>query len=167
VRRIPLFFLFLWALCAALLSSVFIPQVRLHTFLPFLPFLYARCSRLSSLWIASLCGLIVDLLGSELRLGVHALSFAGATLCFHHQKKHFYEEKPLALSLLTFGLSVCVTLELFLFCLSADAFPMNIKGAITDIFLMGVADSLYAFLWFSGPMLLYTHLKKQKAEKEG
>jgi rod shape-determining protein MreD len=166
MRRIPLFVLFFWTLAATVFLTVFFPKVRLHTFLPFLPFLYARCSRPSSLWIASLCGLIVDLLGSEMRFGVHALCSAVTTLCFHHQKKHFYEEKPLALSLLTFGLSVCITLQLFFFCFSMQAFPIGWKSVFADVFLMAALDCLYAFLWFTCPMLVYTRLKTHKLKEE-
>src|ERR1700733_8246251 len=93
---VPLLFPFFLALMATAYANVFFPWTRLHTFVPFLALLYSRCSRASSFWISAFCGLIVDLLGSHLRFGVYALTFSIATLLLYHQKKHFYQEKPLA-----------------------------------------------------------------------
>jgi rod shape-determining protein MreD len=147
------------ALLATVLSGAFFSWVHLQTFVPFLPFLYARCSRTSSLWIAALCGLILDLLGSH-RLGAHMLAFSVVTLLFYGQKKHFYEEKPLALCLFTWMLSLFLTATLFLFTFLSDAPPLRWEWAVVDLIAMPCVDALYALIYFSGPMLLYAYVHK-------
>jgi len=161
VIRAPLLLPFILAVIATACASVFLPHIRLHTFAPFLALLYSRCSRMSSFWISSLCGLLIDALGSELRFGVHALSFSVATLFLYSQKKHFYHDKPLALSLFTFQISLIITLILFLFsCLSHSLPPISMKWMISDFLLMSFFDALYAFIWFSLPLFLYSYLKR-------
>jgi rod shape-determining protein MreD len=158
-KRIPLLFPFFLALAAAAYASVFLSHIHLHTFAPFLALLYSRCSRVSSFWISALCGLLMDLLASEMRFGIYSLSFSIATLLLYHQKKHFYQEKPLALSLFTFQLSLVITGALFFFSIALHPhFSFNAKSIIADFFLMSLADALYAFLWFSCPMMLYRHI---------
>ena len=160
VKRIPLLVFFFLALFACVCASIWISHLKLHTFVPFLPLLYSRCSRISSLWISSLSGLILDLLTTQLRFGAHAMSFAIATLLLYQQKKHFNEEKPLALSLFTCQLSLIITMNLYLFSLfSYSSFSLSAKWFAVDLFFMSLLDSLYAFLWFSCPMLLYRHLQ--------
>jgi rod shape-determining protein MreD len=133
--------------------------VHLQTFVPFLPFLYARCSRTSSLWIAAFCGLLLDLLGSH-RLGAHLLAFSLATLLFYGQKKHFYEDKPLALCLFTWILSFFLTGILFLFTFFADAPPLRWEWAVVDFIAMPCVDALYALVYFSCPMGIYAYVQK-------
>jgi|SRR5579862_2438310 len=161
MKRVPLLFPFFLAVIATGCASVFLPHIRLHTFAPFLALLYARCSRMSSFWISSLCGLLIDALGSELRFGVHALSFSVATLFLYSQKKHFYNDKPLALSLFTFQISLIITFILFLFSfLSHSLPPITLKWIISDFFLMSFFDALYAFIWFSLPLFLYGYIAR-------
>ncbi len=115
---------------------------------------------MSSFWIGSLCGLLIDVLASEARFGVHALSFSVATLFLYHQKKHF-SDKPLALSLCTFQISLIITLVLFLFAyLSHSSPPLYLKWILSDFLVMSFFDSLYALVWFSCPMLLYAYLTR-------
>jgi len=114
---------------------------------------------MSSFWISSLCGLLIDALGSELRFGVHALSFSVATLFLYSQKKHFYNDKPLALSLFTFQISLIITFILFLFSYLSGSLPsISMKYIISDFILMSFFDAFYAFIWFSLPLFLYGYL---------
>lgn len=160
MKRIPLFFPFLLAFLATIGTSVFFPHFRLHPFAPFLALLYCRCSRMSSLWIASLCGLFFDLFSSEMRFGMYALSFFVTTLLLYSQKKRFYSDKSLALSLFTFLISMSLTSSLFIFSRSSFSVSINIKWLASDFILMSFFDALYAFVWFSLPMLLYTYCAK-------
>ncbi len=52
------------------------PEARLFAFSPFLAILYNRIHFQKALWLSFLCGLIIDLLSSEVRLGVYALPIA-------------------------------------------------------------------------------------------
>lgn len=162
MRQVPLYFPFALALFFALFGLVFLPHVHLLVFSPFLGLLYNRCQFVGALWIASLCGLVIDLLSSEFRFGIHALNYGLTTLLLYKQKRHFVEDKPLALSLFTILISLVSTLwQLLLISIFDRALPLSGKLLFTDLVLMPLADALYAFLWFSCPMLLFLHIKKK------
>ena len=161
MRQVPLYFSFALAVFFALFGTVFLPHVHLLAFSPFLALLYSRHSFMASLWIASLCGLAIDLLSSEFRFGIHALNYCLTTLVLYRRKRHFFEDKPLALSLFTFFISIVSTiLQLLLIALFDRALPLSGKLLITDLLLMPAADALYAFVWFSCPMMLFIYIKK-------
>lgn len=161
MNQVPLLFSFSLALFFALWGTAVITVVRLLAFAPFLALLYNKTSFVKSLWIASLCGVIVDLLCSELRLGVHALNYCGTTLLLYKQKKHFFEDKALALSLFTLIISIISTaLQFFLLSIFGQGLPLSAKLLIADFLIMPLADATYAFLWFTCPMRLYAYIKK-------
>jgi len=161
LRRVPLIFPFSFALFFAICGTVFLPQVHLLAFSPFLALLYNKTSFIKSLWIASLCGLTIDLLSSEFRFGIHALNYCLTTLLLYKQKRHFVEDRSLALSLFTAIVSIASTLlQFFLISIFDRALPLSGKLIITDLVIMPLADAAYAFLWFICPMKLFIHIKK-------
>ena len=156
MRKIPLLFTFSLALFFALFGSVFLPNSRLLAFSPFLAIVYHRSTFLNALWIASLCGLILDLCSSGMRLGAHSLNFCLTTLLLYRQKRHFFEDKPLSLSLFTIPIStVSSILHLLLLSSLGKTLPISTKMVITDLLVMPFFDAIYAFLWFSCPMMIY------------
>lgn len=161
MRKIPLIFPFLLALAFAICGTAFLPHTRLLPFSPFLAFLYNKTNFIKSLWIASLCGLVIDLLSTEFHFGIHAINYCLTTLLFYHQKRHFFEDKPLALSLFAGLISIVSTLlQFFLVCVFDHALPLSKKLLLTDLIVMPCADAIYAFLWFICPMKLFIHIKK-------
>ena len=161
MHQVPLLFAFFLALFFSLWGTALLPQVHLLAFSPFLALLFHRTGLVRSLWIASLCGLIVDLLCSELRLGVHALNYCGTTLLLYKQKRHFIEEKALALSLFTLLISIVSTLlQWVLISIFGQSFSLSGKLLLTDILVLPLADAVYGYLWFTCPMLLYAYIKK-------
>jgi rod shape-determining protein MreD len=161
MRQVPLLFSFALAGFFALFGTALFPHLKLLAFSPFLALLYNRLSFQNSLWIASLCGLVIDLLSSEFRLGVHALNYCTTTLFLYKQKRHFFEHKPLALSLFTSLISAVSTiLQLLLISVFDRALPLSGKLLVTDLALMPLCDAFYAFIWFSCPMMLYSHIRK-------
>ncbi len=161
MQQVPLIVSFFLALTFAVCGTVFLPRVHLLAFSPFLAILYHNTRFTKSLWIASLCGLIIDLLSSEFRFGVHALNYCLTTLLLYKQKKHFIEDKAIALSLFTVIISVVSTLlQFFLIFIFDRALPLSGKLILTDLIIMPVADAVYAFLWFTCPLKLFAHIKK-------
>jgi cell shape-determining protein MreD len=161
LRQVPLLFSFSLALLFTLSGTALIPHVRLLPFSPFLALLYNKTSFVKALWLASLCGLIVDLLCSELRLGVYALNYCGTTLLLYKQKRHFYEDKAVALSLFTALISILSTLlQFFLISIFGQSLTLSPKLLLTDLAIMPLADAAYAYLWFTCPMFLYAYIKK-------
>lgn len=161
MKKVPLYFPFSLALLFALFGSALFPQIHLLAFSPFLALLYNRRNFVRALWIASLCGFAIDLLSSEFRLGIHALNYCLTTLLLYKQKRHFFEDKSLALSLFTLLISIVSTvLQLLLISIFDRALPLSGKLLITDLILMPIADAGYAFLWFSCPMKLFAIIQK-------
>jgi rod shape-determining protein MreD len=161
MRQASLIFSFSLALFFAICGTVFLPRVHLLAFSPFLALLYNNTHFIKALWIASLCGLIIDLLSSEFHFGVHALNYCLTTLLLYKQKKHFVEDRALALSLFTVIISIISTLlQFFLISIFDRALPLSGKLILTDLMIMPMADAAYAFIWFTCPLKLFTHIKK-------
>jgi len=162
MRQVPLSFPFGLALFFTLFTTVFFPKIPLFTFSPFFALLYYRRSLATALWIATLSGLMIDLLTSEFRLGIHAWDACITTLLLYKQKKHFFEDKPLALSLFTILISATSTLMQWLLIATFDrSLPLSGKGIVTDLFLMPIVDGAYAFFAFTCPMQLFVYIKKR------
>jgi hypothetical protein len=157
-KILPFFFL---ALFFALFSREIFPGIR---WLPFAPFLAILCTSrpfLSCLWIGALSGLIMDLLGSELPLGLHALTYA-LTILILFRYHHYFVDKAIGLVSLTFLFSLLATIiqlgELLLLGLTI---PLTFSGIVSDFFFIPLLDALYGFLFFSCPSFLFRFLKKQ------
>jgi rod shape-determining protein MreD len=161
MRHIPLPISFLLALAAAVFSNVFFPFLHLSFFAPFLALAYHASTLSKSLWLALLCGLILDLLSSEFRFGLYTLTWVLSTLLLYSQKKHFFEDKPLALSLFATVIAAVSTSVYFtLIHLFDRGVPFSSLSILTDVFVLPAVDGLYAFLWFTCPLKLYTYIKK-------
>lgn len=161
MKQVPLSFPFFLALAIAIWGTVFFPTVRLFAFAPFLAIVYTKRSLLSSLWISALCGLIIDLLSSEMRLGAYAFSYSLVTLVLYQQKRHFFDEKPLALSLFTALIAASATLvQAVMLYLFGNKIELGFLWVVTDLLGMSLLDALYAFVWFTCPIKLYQHVQR-------
>ena len=161
MRQVPLLFSFLLASFFAIFGTALTQEIKLFAFSPFLAILYNRANFQRSLWIASLCGLMIDLLSSELRLSLYALNYCLTTLLLFKQKKHFIEDKPLALSLFTMLISIVSTVvQWLLICIFERGLPLSAKLLLTDLVAMPLLDAVYAYVWFICPLMLYLHIKK-------
>ncbi|NGX37574.1 MAG: hypothetical protein K1000chlam2_00730 [Chlamydiae bacterium] len=144
-------FPFLLALFALLFSTSIFPFLRLLVFTPFFAIAFQKKTFLQSLWIAALCGLLVDLMSSNTRFGLYSLSHvicAGATYRF---RRHFFEESilsiPLYTGLISFTLSLIQTLLIYP--------SLFFSLFFTSCLLMPLADVAYAFFWFTCPLMVY------------
>ena len=142
-------------------SSSWAPSIKISPFPIFFAFLYHRYSLEKCLWISALSGFTIDLFSGDVRLGTHALSLGLTTLLIYKQKHHFFEDKPLALALFTFPISILWTaLQWTLIPLSGISFTFSPLLILTDLIVMPLADTLYGYLFFCIPLLLYVHVKK-------
>ncbi len=161
MKSVPLYIPFCLALAAALFCSAGFPALHLSFFAPFLALAYYTAPFSKSLWISLGCGVILDLISSEFRFGLMTLTWALTTLLVYKQKKHFFEDKPLALSLFTAVIAaVSTTLELTTIYLFDRGLSISFASACIDTLLMSAVDGLYAFLWFTCPLKLYKYIKK-------
>jgi len=145
----------------ALFNSALLPQIKLLVFSPFLAILYTRCSFQICLIVACLCGFTIDLFSTDLRLGIHALNYSLLTGALYQQRRHFFEDKPLAICLFTALISTVSTLiQWILIALSGKPFTLSKELLATDLIIMPVIDMVYAFTCFCCPLILYSHIKK-------
>ncbi len=161
MRDVPLWFPLSIAILMVLFGTALIPNLRLLAFAPFFALLAQRKSHFFSLWTAALCGFLVDLLSSEHRLGLYALTYCLTVAVVYAQKHHFFEDKPVALSLFTALISTLATLiQWGLMVFFSKSLPMTWTGFFTDFILMPWVDALYAYLLLYHPMQAYLYFKK-------
>ncbi len=161
MRKVPLHVPFLLALTFALFGHLFFPYLRLSAFAPFLAIIYNRFHLSKALWTSFGCGLIIDLLSSHTRLGLYALNLVLTTALLYPQRRHFFEDKAFALSLFTTLIAaLSMSIQLFLVHVFDKGIPISFKTILSDVIFMSMIDGLYAFLWFTSPMRLYTYIKK-------
>lgn len=142
----------------ALLFLVMAP-FPLLPFSPYLALLYRRSSFIKSLWIAALCGGVMDLF-TDRPFGLYAFNLTLVTSLFYRLRIYFVD-KPIGLASYTAILSFSTTLfSWILFSLTGQSLPITFKGIATNFLLMPLADSLYAILCFTLPLTLY-HLGKK------
>jgi len=161
LRSIPLLFFFALALIPTLFGTLFLP-FPLHPFTPFLAIVYYVAPFSKAVWISLGCGLILDLLAPTFHFGIHTLTLTCTALLLFHQKKHFFEDKPVAVFLFTSLISAATSLLALLFVHIFDrGIPFSAAAFATDIVLLSFLDALYGFLWFTCPMRLYIYVKKK------
>ena len=160
MRQVPLWICFTLALLFMLFGTVFFPQIRIWPFTPFLVFVFHRVRFYKALWISFFCGLLLDLFSSQFRFGLFAFSHVATTFLFYKQKKHFFEDKALSLSLFTAFLSAFLSLFLFLLCIRNEQITASFSTFFSSFIVMPCLDALYAFFWFTCPISLYAYFKK-------
>ncbi|NGX39716.1 MAG: hypothetical protein KR126chlam1_01049 [Chlamydiae bacterium] len=170
MNRSPLFLPFTLALFAHFFSTLFFPSIRILAFVPFLVILFQRKSLLLSLWAAALCGGIVDLSNSDSHFGLFALSYLSTAVFMFPQRIHFFEDRIQTLPIYTFIFSLLFTIFHFIFfSFFHGLIRLSWKGLTTNFLFTPMLDGLYAFFWFTCPLLLYTLLttRKRKYKPKG
>lgn len=156
-------FPYLLSLFGLLCNSVFFPQIHLFVFAPFLALLVIRKNLLSTLWIAAWAGLTLDLLSSNIRFGLYAVSFLVTGLIIFKLKNLFFDEKPLALAVFSSIVAFIFTLiELSLISSFGRPPPFTLKGLSFDLLILPLLDGIFSFFWFSLPLKLYTWVRSGK-----
>lgn len=140
---------FVSVLVFTVFSPTLLPSIKLFYFSAFLVLVYYQKSYLSSLWISLACGLILDLLASNIRFGLHALNFTMTTAIVYKQRWNFFADSfstlPIMTFLFSFTSSVLQALLLYIFAIH---FPLSFQWILTDIFVLPILDALFAVIWF-------------------
>lgn len=163
MRSRPLVFPFCLSFFALLFAPLFFPTIRLVAFAPFLVFVFLRRPFFPSLWIATFCGLLVDLCNTDTRFGLFSLTYlVTASICYRINA-YFFEDSPLSISLYTaFIASVFSIFQMIFLSFFHKSLPFNWQVAFTNFLFMPLLDALYAFIWFSSPLVLYTIFSGRK-----
>ncbi len=158
MKRPPLLFFFLLALLALIFGANAFPSTRLISFAPFFAIVFLRKPFLASLWIAALCGLLVDLFTIDIRFGVFSLcSVATAALTFQ-LKRYFYEENLFSIPFYTAVISA--VFSAIQFVLIRHLVTFNLQMLLSSLLIMPLVDALYGFVWFTCPRMIYCFLKR-------
>lgn len=104
------------------------------------------------LWLALLCGFIIDLMSSHMRLGIYSFNYCLTTLLLYSQKQHFFEDSASTWPMMTTFFSILSTL-IQIIILYGLGQKMMISWEIIkiDIVLFPLLDGFYAFLFFQIP----------------
>lgn len=155
-----LIFAFLLSTIALIFQAIFIPQITILAFSPFLALALLRSSLYQTLWLSVLAGSVMDLMSND-PIGVHALNYVIVSALLFKVKKHFLYDEPFHLSLLTTILSFLSTVfQVFLLFLFDRRVPLQGRWVLADFIGMPVIDGLYAFVWFAASLTAYSKLKK-------
>ena len=161
MKDYPLWPFFLISLLSTFYANALLNSYTFFSFSPFLAIGFNSSTLLKSLWLATGCGLILDLLSNLTPFGFHALIYVIATF-FLYQLRLFFVEKALGLSMLTTIFSFLSTLiESSFLNLFGIFLPLTWQGILSDFLVMPILDGFYAFLWFSCPLMLYHFVHQQ------
>lgn len=149
--RFPVF-----AFCFATIATLFFPTLcpwcRIAFYIPFVVTVCYRNTLAASLWVAILCGTILDLFLSHHHLGIYATGYAVTTTLLHRYKGLLFEEKAFALPLMTFLFSVTTTLLLAIFLkVTDDHLILSWQWAMSDVVIVPCCDALWSVLAFVIP----------------
>lgn len=145
---------FAFALCLALtvVMPTLWPGLRLSYFAPFLVIACYQKPLTSCLWLAILCGVILDLLSSYTHLGMTSLNYCLTLLIVYPQRRNFFADNLSTLPIMTTLFAVISTWIAGFLLYSLEM--QNIFSwhwIFSDVIGMSFADSFYAFLCFIVP----------------
>lgn len=146
--------LFLYTLSLTIILPSLLPDLPLLFFAPFLVSAFYQQNKMRCLWLALVCGLIIDLLSSQMRFGFYALNYILTVELLYGYKYHFFEDHLTTLPLLTCIFTVLLTaIHLLLLYLFGYGIIPTWTWVKNDLILMPLYDGLYAFIAFSLPTL--------------
>lgn len=144
------------SLVLTIVSPALLPHLALSFFPPFLIIACYKKPLSVCLWLALCCGLILDLLSSQTRLGLYPLSFCIVLVLLYNQKRNFFADSPTTLPIMTFLFSsLTAWVAIFLMYVIEIKSLFSWHWALTDTVLMPAWDALYAFCMFILPALLF------------
>jgi rod shape-determining protein MreD len=147
---------FLICLFAMLIAPAFFPGLRLLFFIPFLIIAFYKRSLLTCLWYALISGFILDCLSAHAHLGLYSFDYCLTTVLLYGQRRNFFADSISTLPLMTFFFSVISTLILVILLYSIEMKNiLSWKWAFTDLLVMPLYDSIYAFVCFILPSFLF------------
>lgn len=148
--------IFLICLLLTLFSPTLVPQLRLTFFAPFLIMACYQKTLLSSLWLAVMCGLILDLLVAHSHFGLCALDFCLTIALIYPQRRNFFADSLGTLPAMTFFFASISALIMGVLLYNVEMENVfSWPWVLTDLVLMPMGDAGYAFICFILPALLF------------
>jgi cell shape-determining protein MreD len=145
---------FLLTTTTLFIQSVLFPNFTLLAYAPWIALVVLSSDMPKCLYLSCLSGVLLDLVTDD-PIGVHALNYTLIALFLFRYKKYFLFSSPIHLSVFTLLVSFGSTLlQLFLLFLFDRRVPFTGQWAFGDLFLMPIADAIYAFLLIALPLQL-------------
>ena len=146
---------FVLCLLATVSTPLLAPSMRLQFFSAFLVIAFYKKTLVKCLWFALICGLIIDLLSTQPRLGIYALGYSLTTILLYSQRRHFFADSLSTLPLMCVFFSILSTVfMIFLNYFMEFNMTLSWGWILTDLLIMPFADGLFAFICFILPPLL-------------
>ena len=154
-ERLCLIITFLFALLPALVVPAIAPHLKLAFFVPFLVLMLYHTLLRHALWTALACGIIMDLLSSHPRLGLHALTYCATLTILYKIKRQFFVDQWTTLPLMTYIFSAVATLmQIMILLFFSPSLSISWQWILVDVGLMPFLDAIYALIWFAYPAWL-------------
>jgi len=151
-----LFLVVLVTLFFVLCGPILLPSWRLIFFAPLLVIMYYKKPLVSCLWISCLCGLMLDLLSSQVHFGLYASCYTLTTALLYSQRYNFFADSISTLPLMTFFFSVLSTLiQWGMVYAFEQKSAFSLQWIATDLIYMPFMDASYAFILFVIPNLFF------------
>jgi rod shape-determining protein MreD len=158
---------FLISFLSLLIIPIYFPSLHLLFFAPTLIISLYRKRLLLTFWHALFCGLICDLFSSSTYFGTTSLGFALIVAILSRFKRYFFDDSLTTLPIMTFFFGLLYPFVHWVMHLFFPSFSFfSWRFLLTDVFLMSLADTLYAFLLFSLPLQLYNKIGKARRRVE-
>lgn len=155
--------LFIYTVLIVLVIPPLFPNLVLTFFAPFLMFAFYHNNKVVCLWLALICGFMIDLLSAQTRLGVTALNYCLTVVLFYSQKRHFFEDRLSTLSLMTFIFVFTSTLiQAVLLYAFGQGILLSWEWVKSDLIWMPLIDALYAAIAFTLPSLFFPKIPTRR-----
>ncbi|SCA64080.1 Uncharacterized protein SCG7086_BX_00020 [Chlamydiales bacterium SCGC AG-110-P3] len=131
------------ALTATLLAPAVVPDLPLHYFCPLIALAFYRTHLISCLWLALVCGLVMDLIASHHHMGIHSIAYCGSAALIYRYKRHLFEDKITTLPIMAFlfsALNTCIAATLY--GAFEASFTWSWQWIICDVVLMPLLDGI-------------------------
>jgi len=145
-----------------LYAPLFFPAYKLFFFAPLIVRLFYLRSWHETLWASCFLGLVIDLLSSHVRFGLHALNYTLTSAFLYSQRRNFFEDSYSTLPVLTCTYSFISTIiQILLLTLFENGVAFSWEFVKIDLLYLPILDGLYAFVCFSLPQMLFGKPKRK------
>jgi len=145
-----------------LITPLFLPTLKIVYFAPFLIFTFYRTSKKNSIWLALLCGLILDLFSGQMRFGIYAMNYTISTYVLYNLKNYFFEDSLTTLPIMTV---IFVYVSALIQLILLDALTIQPVASwnwlTTELIKTPFYNILYAILAFALLPYLFPHKLKK------
>lgn len=164
LQRVRLWILLIISIILLIFFPHYLPHWTPFFLAPFLITCYYQKTLVYSLWVAFFCGLVIDLLSSHTKFGIHALIYCTTTFFLYPQKRHFFADHFSTLPIMTYFFSLIAHFSYVVLGVVFGLFKgVNFSFIFPEIFYTSLIDPIYA-CFFLLPFLVFG--KRQRKGEE-